>query len=1388
MPLIDKKYNQLFLNDEYLTDPILMALAWKKAHNYIRTTNWYADNFELDKSSLNLAKHCEDWVKEIENHKLEFSPLELVPAPKTSAWEFKNEYLSPRKYSDPSFDPELETIENSELCIDWYPSDPEKLRLRPLAHIGIKEQSIMTLLMMCLANDVETTQGDPATDYKEVHKEGTKGVVSYGNRLYCKYIDDKAEHSFGATTVFSKFFTDYRTFLSRPYYFASQEKAEISPDEEIYLVELDLKQFFDLVKRDILIKKIRDIIKKQEFYKPDKQGYVDKVLSAFESWSWSEKSKDSYDLCRTGDVSAPPNGLPQGLVASGFLANIYMLEFDKSLKESIGEDITEESELTVKIIDYCRYVDDMRLVVVGPSRKKLGADPTKSIKEKIEQLAEQFLNDLGLILNKEKTKIEIYRGKSAGISTTMQDIQSKGSAPMSMEDVEEQLSQLELLLMLSPPGKKSSTHKAAAPDSKLSDHIEKLRNISASKDQPKHMKEVDQVLDLIRAHIKSKPSELDTLLDESGFNFEDHCKTNLLANIEKNIFDIREDTLKRFAANKISKKLSEMRHFTARETDDNGNPKPSDWDYLQERLARRLIASWSLDPSLVLLLKKGLELFPSTKLLTPLVEQIKLIKTTASSSRDTNTLKQGAIVDYCLSEIFRHSAFVIHRKDPQAFPAHANIEEYFEVLQDYAAELLGGQQKNGSSRPEFNLLLGQARFLLLTRLDTLLEHDSGDAEQDLIFKLAKGFRNIQLNKLSFSRCKFQLRNLQKPKPAQRIKVGSSFSVSSISTCILIASQLVTDQKPLLRSTLCLLNQKSVETTQVLTTMAAQAPELVKALIFYARPLNAWWARPENDLVQKLYIDIAPSEKPLEKITAATSLYKLISRTDNPFANEVISLKLLLSLLEEKNFKNFKQTEIENPFFDLGKTTVKFDGYTIPPKFKHFEQEIGSEAKFHSGIGNTAKHLEIENNEVKYLQRVTLCIRSVLSGAADPTGFGISRHPRTGYRGLKSTQYKRQLGMMTTPESLAGEGAQCSAWLTTLLAKLLRWPGIHVNAQGFEWPTKLTIENVEKLVNERLAYLKQNYCQLSGMPGLPELIQPDWPKEKKSLTVAMVQSKMPFRSDFGKHGLTLDDPEYRSKHRRHVARVAQLVLKHIEAQHVDKPKEGKREQDIDLIIWPELSVHQDDVDILKQLSQKTHAIILAGLGFLKQPNGKDLRNCALWIVPKKHNGNQNEILRFQGKYNMTEGEKGKVQPWRPYQLMLELKHPKFPLEKGFILTGAICYDSTDINLSADLRDKSNAFLIPALNKDVSTFDTMVDALHYHMHQPVVMVNTGEFGSSYAKAPYKENHKRLIAHSSGNNQVSINTFEMNMFDFRRDGVGKSMRSNDDPKTPPAGVEYY
>jgi hypothetical protein len=53
---------------------------------------------------------------------------------------------------------------------------------------------------------------------------------------------------------------------------------------------------------------------------------------------------------------------------------------------------------------------------------------------------------------------------------------------------------------------------------------------------------------------------------------------------------------------------------------------------------------------------------------------------------------------------------------------------------------------------------------------------------------------------------------------------------------------------------------------------------------------------------------------------------------------------------------------------------------------------------------------------------------------------------------------------------------------------------------------------------------------------------------------------------------------------------------------------------------------------------------------------------------------------------------------------------------------------------------------------------------------------------AKAPYKESYDKLITHVHGTNQVSISSFEMNMFDFRT--IGKAYKSGKKLKTKPAG----
>lgn len=1302
-----EKYQSLALSDDYISDPLLLALAWKKSQQYIRSTSWYADHFELDLSALDLADKCQEWAKNIKEDSLTFAAMHLVPAPKSNPWAFKTP-------GELRADPKQPTpIPNSgEERLIWVPApvkdakvDDKKIPLRPLAHTRIREQTMMTLVMMCLANAVEAEQGDPTLDFEHVH---SSKVYSYGNRLHCQYDNGKVEHSYGGTTAYRKYFTDYQQFLSRPDHFAELASDEINDDRQIYVVEIDLSKFFDRIDRSLLVEKIKHL---SADIKPEAQANVDKLLRAFAAWEWSDSAKAQYQALY--DDSAP-KGLPQGLVASGFFSNIYLLDFDQAVGAEIGKPaLAESAPFSVELIDYCRYVDDLRLVILAP-KIKLGSEVTK---QSIQKAAEEFIEGhlkkaelKELRINENKTRLNTYRKRSHGISSELRKMQSRLSGPISFDDAMDNLGVLNSLLSVSSPG---------------------------------------------------TPQD-----DGSG------CRLNRLAQMESNHLDLREETVKRFAANKIARLLKDARHFSAHEVD-NGGPIPGDWDHQQEQYARRFISCWSYDPSLVLLLKKGLELFPCTRLLEPVLEQL-----TPRLATDTPSYIR-AVARYCLAEIFRHAATIIHQQDRHMIPVHADVDAFFERIQHEAAEIAGSCNNEPGS--EFDLLAEQARFLLLVRLDSSLEAPGSESKHDVIFKLASGFRNIT--------------------------IPNGMDEADIAACIILAEQIVEDNKPLIKAVGSLLAKRDEDVIGILKRLAEQQFPFLQTLILHARGVKYDWVNQEaiREFAKLYGVDKRPWSKPLEKIKGEQSLLRLIQRHDNPFANEVMALKLMKALLDDKTW----QQEVKaSSLIDLAETKVTFDDYANPPKFEAFgaESKLSVIVKFmkkkpvpnvkltgltipflpHPDLSPhlTGEDKTAEGKESLTLQRVAMCMRSVLMGVADWTAHSKATSPMTGYRGIKSNQYKRMLGLFTTPFAVGGEAAQVSDWFTALLAKILAWPGISMSARNYPWPEKLSLVEVKNIVSTRLEEMEQLYCRQSQMPGLAEKVHLDWDASKKNLTVAMVQSKMPTNKDFTEHGFLLDDPAYRAKHRKHIATVATLVCKHIKAQRKDCTSKEKKNQQVDLIVWPELAVHQDDIDILTALSRKTHAIIFAGLTFIEQPDIKGPNNCAIWIVPRKRNTKQKELIRYQGKQHMTTEEKGKVEPWRPYQLMLELMHPAFPDEGGFKVTGSICYDATDIALSADLRDKSNAYVVSALNRDINTFDTMIDALHYHMYQPVVLVNSGEFGGSCAKAPYKDSFDRLIAHSHGNDQVSINTFEMNMFDFRKDSFGNSLRSGKALKTAPAG----
>ena len=353
MTIINEKYKKLKPELEYLSDEVVLAQAWKKSHAYIRSHNWYADTLELDCSAINLEQRIKDWAKQLRDG--EYSPFEmrLIPAPKPDCWTFFKEKSDSDKWM---WGPKPKLDDDSA-----HPQLVSKSKeLRPLAHLDIQDQTVATAIMLCLADAVETAQG--STDPERKHQ-----VYSYGNRLFCDWNGEHARFRWGNSNTYSKYFQDYQRFLERPMRKAQEIQQFLAPTEGIYEIHLDLSAFYDTIDRKRLIRILRRLAEDHygaESEQSDK--FWETVKQTFEGWQWAEQDEALASCLKNGKLPAG-KGLPQGLVASGFFANAYLLEVDKRLSALIGNLSGE-----VTLIDYCRYVDDMRLLVHVPTDNEHG--------------------------------------------------------------------------------------------------------------------------------------------------------------------------------------------------------------------------------------------------------------------------------------------------------------------------------------------------------------------------------------------------------------------------------------------------------------------------------------------------------------------------------------------------------------------------------------------------------------------------------------------------------------------------------------------------------------------------------------------------------------------------------------------------------------------------------------------------------------------------------------------------------------------------------------------------------------------------------------------------------------------------------------------------------
>ena len=793
--------------------------------------------------------------------------------------------------------------------------------------------------------------------------------------------------------------------------------------------------------------------------------------------------------------------------------------------------------------------------------------------------------------------------------------------------------------------------------------------------------------------------------------------------------DVRDETVARFSASRfrttyrsIRPLLDESRHSEedaekagTGSTDSDGvilrTRTKQDVDDDAQSFALNLIEKWIADPSNVRLLRVGFDIWPDATVLKDVLKL--LIPFTQSGGKRGSSRR---VAWYCLSELLRAGAtetgFV---EDNECLPKETCIEKYREVLRDEALRLTKLPAKNIPWYLRQQALLFLAAFY---PADAPIVRRNRSAETTRYHKLIMFIRG-ERHRLTDSEFATLIILSHRAFP---------FALTSI------------DWTP-----------DSLTTTQKIE-IAWKDPSLT--LEFSANDSCFFEDLPQN-IRRDLCVDMD------SKVQNMQNLIDIIQSDEyKPILRNELSL-LLFSIKYLEKIQNLELMETE--YISPGQIHLKMK----------CDSDIGDVIDLDiSPIRDYAKASLYKvpdwcKPSDRWQFQLGFLLRFILSRQSDFTIIIPLEHQKRhskAYQLMKNHWYQRLYGLFNAQQAFGDDWAPITDWMEQFLLALLCWPGCRMPKE-FDW-IEQGIESTQSKIKERIEFLKKKRGIATGVLMLPMVIdRPTQDSSPRPLRACVVQTVLPHTFDNG--DLTLSEGSIRRRHRNHLSTALQAVRRMLDLRDTHEERGGR----LDWLILPELAVHPDDVRThLVPFARAYRTLILTGLTYQEIFSGKPVVNSALWIMPERTRSHGLQIrIRRQGKHHLAPSEqKLNVQEFRPCQWLIG--YPWSKCQRPLWLSASICYDATDLGLAADLRNKSDVFAIPALNKDIKTFDQMALALHYHMFQLVVLINNGKYGGSNAYWPSTDAHRRQIFHMHGQPQASIafldiDTTEMSEFLKRR-----------------------
>ena len=816
----------------------------------------------------------------------------------------------------------------------------------------------------------------------------------------------------------------------------------------------------------------------------------------------------------------------------------------------------------------------------------------------------------------------------------------------------------------------------------------------------------------------------------------------------RSVSDVKDETVGRFAAGRFRKTFRSLRPLlddrpfmdiaiTGDGTFRLAQLSQTELDEEAHAFALTLIQKWIADPSNVRLLRVALDLWPSPEVLK---EVINLFGPYLSGKIRLTPSRQ--IAYYCLAEILRAGAtetgFV---DDTESLPANVDLQGYRKILLKTARKIADGEAYKAPW------------YLIQQALLYVSVHDP------LGISLPKQPKSNRMYWLLIAFLQGEHERLSDREFATFAIIGRRSFLTKDAAVKIVSTSLTSER----------LNEIAARDIEFANALFQHADGKVPISSAIAEDMGVTsWSSVQN--IKSLQ-QVVQTDGPL-----------------NPLRNEIGVLTFA------KEFLQAVVSGIVPPV--VTPSTIQVSTNVIGKYASVTGVQIRS-AETSKGYKSVYSAPAWVEETQRWRFQLGYLLRFILTAEVD---FSLPVRPQSRkeaaslYRPTRGHWLQRQYGFYNGHEAFGDDWVPISQFTQELLFSLLIWPGCRTDdLNQIVLSLDETISRVDKGVSDALEAIGSATGVLMLKVGAP---MHGTQKDGRPLRACVVQSIMPEavdlvpdEKDLSTADLQIQNPVTRRKHRQHLSAALAAVEKMLDLRETHKP-ENKR---LDWLILPELSIHPDDVAThLIPFARAFKTAILAGVGYEQVVAGQPLVNSALWVIPQIVSGKGLQIvIRRQGKQHLSPMETPfndpieRVAGFRPCQWLVGYEWSLKAEDEPLWLSAAVCYDATDLKLASDLKDRSDVFAIPALNRDVGTFDQMAQALHYHMFQLVIVANNGSFGGSNAYVPRGEtSFVRQLFHTHGQPQATVSFFEIDNIEEMKSRHKNGFNKSGKWKYPPAG----